>query len=126
MLKILRPNSENVCAEPSLFSLVEIRMPYLRQRRRIPANGRVAVKMTPAQRDLFIGPPEIPASLTFALKRAPVRDGKLSVRVTSSELDALIVTAARISSPDKLLQRRLDTLLGYLESLEDRFELPDE
>lgn len=119
-------DSVNVSAELSPHSLVEPIMPYLRQRRRIPANGRVAVKLTPAQRDLFIGPREVPASLAVALKRAPVREGKLSVRVSSAELDALIATAARISSPDKLVQRHLDVLLGYLESLEDRFELPDE
>jgi hypothetical protein len=100
-------------------------MPFSRQRSRIAANGRVSIRLNTFQRDLFLDNRDVPASLAYTLKNAPVRDGKLSVRVNSRELDALILAAARISSPDKRLTRELDTLLRYLERLEDRFAEPE-
>jgi hypothetical protein len=67
----------------------------------------------------------VPATLAFALKRAPVRDGKLSVRVSRIELDALIAAAAKITPESKARVRELNALLGYLEEIEDRFEEPE-
>lgn len=100
-------------------------MPFTRQRSRIAANGRAPLRLSTAQRDLFLDNRAVPRSLAYALKRAPVRDGKLGVRVTSRELDSLILVAARTSSPDKRVQRELDSLLGYLEKVEYRFESKD-
>jgi hypothetical protein len=97
-------------------------MPYSRRRPRISATGRVSVRLSTRQRDLFLGSRDVPASLVFALKHAPVRDGKLSLRITRSELDHLIATVAKIAPRDKAHERDLNTFLDYLDGLEDRFE----
>jgi hypothetical protein len=97
-------------------------MPYLRQRPRVPAGGRVTVRMSPSQRDLFTGTRETPNDLAFALRKAPVRGGELSIRVGRGDLDALIAIAARATPPDKREARRLETFIRYLEKFEDRFE----
>jgi hypothetical protein len=101
-------------------------MPFSRQRRRIAANGRVALRLNTFQRDLFLNNRAVALDLAHALKRAPVRSGKLGVRVSNWELDTLILAAARISSPDRRVQRELDMLVRYLERMEDRFEPRDE
>lgn len=97
-------------------------MSYLRQRPRIPPTGRITVRLTTAQRDLFIQSADTPAPLGHALHRAPVREGKLSIRVTRESLEALIRVAATASTRgDRRSERALAALLKYLESLEDRF-----
>lgn len=100
-------------------------MPYSRERPRIPANGRVAVRLTIAQRDLFIHNLDTPRGLSHTLHRAPVRAGKLSVRVTRESLEALIGVAAKTTARDRESEHRLATLVRYLEGLEGRFEPPD-
>jgi uncharacterized protein (DUF1778 family) len=101
-------------------------MPYSRQRPRVPSNGRIAVRLTTAQRDLFIKAVETPKDLAHALHRAPVREGKLSIRVTRESLDALVAAAANSRPPDREAERVLVALLRYLESLEDRFAEPED
>jgi uncharacterized protein (DUF1778 family) len=97
-------------------------MLFSRRRPRIAATGRVSVRLTTSQRDLFLGGRAVPPALAFALKHAPVRDGKLSLRVTRDELDRLIAAAAQVTPANKADARVLDIFLSYLESLEDRFE----
>jgi hypothetical protein len=99
-------------------------MPYSRQRPRIAPTGRVAVRLSTRQRDLFIGRRDVPAALAFALKNAVVREGKLSLRVTRNELDRLIAAAASVTPQSKSATRELNAFLGYLEDIEDRFEDP--
>jgi hypothetical protein len=82
----------------------------------------VTVRLVTWQRDLFLDDAVVSRSLIAALKRAPVRDGKLGVRVSRSELDVLIDVAARQKPETKARERELDALLGYLEGIEDRFE----
>ncbi len=96
-------------------------MPYSRQRPRIPPTGRVTIRLTPAQRDVLTAQANLPQRLGHALHRAPVRRGELSLRVTRSELDAIIVAAAGAAVPDRAAERALATFLRYLESMEDRF-----
>jgi hypothetical protein len=100
-------------------------MPHPRQRPRIAANGRTTIRLSTWQRDLFLGNRDVPAALAFALKHAPVRDGKLGARVSRQELDALILAAAKVTPPNKARERELNALLGYLEDIEDRFEDPE-
>jgi hypothetical protein len=97
-------------------------MPHSRRLPAVPATGRVAVRLDTAQRDLFIHAKGTPANLGHLLHRAPVRNGKLTVRLSRAELNALIGAAADVTAPDKKTERALDTLLRYLEGLEDRFE----
>lgn len=97
-------------------------MPHSRQLPRIAAQGRVTLRLVTWQRDLFLADPAFSRSLAAALKRAPVRDGKLGVRVNRAELDALIQAAARHTPENKLRERELSALLNYLEGVEDRFE----
>ena len=101
-------------------------MPYLRQQRRIPANGKVAIRMTPAQRDLFTTSRDTPIDLGFSLRKAPVREGELSIRVNRHQLDALIGIAARSRAPDKHAEKKLETFIRYLEKNEDRFADEDD
>lgn len=101
-------------------------MPYSRQRPRLAPTGRVAVRLTPPQRDQFIHSGDLPAGLGQALHRAVVREGKLSVRVTRDELDLLIRAGAKLRPADRRAEREMDTLLRYLEGLEDRFAEPPE
>lgn len=100
-------------------------MAYLRQRPRIPATGRVTVRLTPAQRDLFIGSAATPKNLSHALHRAAVREGKLAVRLDRELLDTLILAAAKLPAADRKSERSIETLLRYLESLADRFAEPE-
>jgi hypothetical protein len=51
-----------------------------------------------------------------------VRKGKLALRVSQPELDALIATAASVPAIDPASDRALTALLRYLEGIEDRFE----
>lgn len=102
------------------------RMPYSRQRPRIAPNGRVPVRLTTAQRDLFIQAGEIPRELGYALHRAPVKAGKLRASVTRAALETLISVAAKSGSRDREEERALAALVRYLEGLEDRFEGDDE
>jgi uncharacterized protein (DUF1778 family) len=96
-------------------------MPYSRQRPRIAPTGRVTIRLTPAQRDLFIHSAATPKNIGHLLHGAAVRDGKLSIRVNRESLEALIQVAAKIRFPDRGMERELSTLSRYLESLEDRF-----
>jgi hypothetical protein len=106
-------------------------MPYLRQRPRIPATGKIAVRLSTAQRDLLMGSAGLPREIVFTLKRAPVKKGKLEVRVRRASLDAMILAAAAAIPelppapvPRSILtmRRQLDTFVRYVEDLEDRFE----
>lgn len=101
-------------------------MPYSRQRPRIAANGRIAVRLTTRQRDLFTHDADIPRPLSFALRQAPVRAGKLSVRITREGLDALIAVAAKAPANNRDEEKDLAVLVRYLEGLEDRFSEPEE
>lgn len=96
-------------------------MSYLRQRPRIAPNGRVTVRLTPAQRDALIAAPGTPRSLSHALHRAHVTRGELSLRIAGAELDAFIAAAATAPAKDKKSERALAMLLRYPEGLEDRF-----
>jgi hypothetical protein len=96
-------------------------MPYSRRLPRIARTGRVAIWLNPAQRDLFIQSPDTPKDLGHALHHAPVRKGKLTLRVTRESLDALIAVAAGFRPQSRGEDRALTTLLRYLESVEDRF-----
>lgn len=100
-------------------------MPYPRQRPRVPANGRISLRLTPGQRDLFIASDVTPRKLSQLLHHAVVREGKLAVRVTREELDALIAAAARVTASDPETDRALTTLLRYLENAADQFEEPE-
>lgn len=101
-------------------------MPHTRRLPRIAPTGSISLRLTTAQRDLFIHSPALAPSLGHALHRAPVRDGKLTIRVKQPELDALIAIAARHHPADKREQRAHETLLRYLEKQEDRFAEPDD
>lgn len=96
-------------------------MPYQRRRPRIPASGRIALWLNPAQRDLFVHSPDTPRALSHVLHHAPVQKGKLTIRVTRESLDALIAAAAKFAPQSLAEDRSITTLLRYLESLEDRF-----
>lgn len=97
-------------------------MPYLRQRQKIPGNGRIAVKLTPAQRDQLIGNSTMPRGLGHLLHRAPAKQGKLHIRLTKSELDTLIDCAVVLPISNPASQRALDIFIDYLETQVDRFE----
>lgn len=101
-------------------------MPYSRQRPRIAPAGRITIRLTTGQRDFLLKSAELPKALGHTLHRAVVRRGELSMRVTRDELDALIVIAAAMRVPDRKSERELATFLRYLESMEDRFEDPDD
>ena len=75
---------------------------------------------------MFIHATKIPKDLAHALHRAPVRAGKLSIRATQASLAALIAAAAAHPSRNREEERALETLLRYLEGLEDRFAEPEE
>jgi hypothetical protein len=94
--------------------------------RRVAPTGKVTVRLDTSQRDLFVRSAETPRDLAHALRKAPVRDGKLSVRVRRSELAALIAVAARAPVEGKREEREVASLLRYLESWEERFEDPAE
>ena len=100
-------------------------MPYLRQRQKIPATGRVAIKLTPAQRDQLIESATLSRGLGKLLHRAAVKQGKLYVRLTGPELDALILSAVGIPTPNLATKRAIDIFLGYLEAQADRFDSAD-
>ena len=82
-------------------------------------------KLTPEQRDLFIHSPALPRNLGHALHRAAVRQGKLTLRLTREELDALIIVAAKTRVPDRREERALTTLMRYLDGLENWFAEPE-
>ncbi|MET0263354.1 MAG: hypothetical protein ABW223_10685 [Rariglobus sp.] len=84
------------------------------------------MRLTTAQRDLFIKAAEIPRDLGYALHRAPVKAGKLRVSVTRAALEALISVAAKTGAHDREDERALAALVRYLEGLEDRFEEEDD
>jgi hypothetical protein len=97
-------------------------MAYLRRRPKLAPTARVTIRLTPVQRDLFLGTAELPPTLAHALHRATVREGKLQVRITRAELEQLIAVAARVPASDAAADRALGALLRYLESMDDRFE----
>jgi hypothetical protein len=97
-------------------------MPYSRQRPRLAASSRVSIRLSIEQRDLFLRSGDTPKDLGHALHRAPVRDGKLTVRVSRAQLDRMIEIAARTSGRDRREQRSLDTFIRFLENMSDRFE----
>lgn len=106
--------------------MVEGAMNPTRLRPRVAATGRIAIRLNTVQRDLFTRSPKISRELVFALRNAPVRDGKLSVRVRLGELESLITAAASAPAPGRREERELATLVRYLEGLEDRFEISSE
>ena len=108
--------------EPPRIGRVWRTMPHQRRRPRIPANGRVTLWLNTAQRDVFVHSRETPQALGHALHRAPVKKGKLTLRVTRESLDALILAAANATPKNASEERAFNTLIRYLESLEDRFE----
>ena len=102
-------------------------MPYLRQRQRLAANERVGVRFNLEQRDRLLRSPHLPREIAHRLHRAPVKKGKLEIRLGRDSLDAVILAAANLpedASPTaKLSARRADAIfLRYLENLADRFE----
>ncbi len=97
-------------------------MLYPRRRARVLPTGRVTIRLTTAQRDLFLKAPDLPRGLGHELHRAPVRAGKLSLRVDLAKLEAMISAAAATSTSDRQSARSLETLLRYLELAEERFE----
>lgn len=101
-------------------------MHYSRQRPRVAPTGRISIRLTTWQRDLLMAAATTPKDLGHVLHRAPVRGGKLSIRVTRETLEALIATVAKSPAPQERTERDMKALLGYLETLEDRFEQPDE
>jgi hypothetical protein len=106
-------------------------MPYLRQRQRIAANGRIGVRLNPGQRDQLLRSPLLSRQTGHLLHRAPVRKGKLEIRLDRASLDAMILAAASFpeeeSAHSKVAARRAHaTFLRYLEGLADRFEEPEE
>lgn len=100
-------------------------MSYLRQRPRIAPTGRVALRITPAQRDELLRSQRTPQSLAHMLHRAAVKGGWLSLRVGRDELDTLIMAAADVRAADRKEERVLTSLLDYLESIEERFVDPE-
>ncbi len=106
-------------------------MPYLRQRQRIATNGRVGVRFSVEQRDQLIRSPHTPREVAHRLHRAPVRGGKLEIRLDRAALDAVILAVAHEpendTRPAKTRDRRAQaTFLRYLENLSDRFEDEDD
>lgn len=97
-------------------------MPYLRQRAKVPATGRVTVKLVPLQRDQVLGTGRLPRGLGHSLHHAPVARGKLEVRVTREELDALIASAIQVPAAGREEERALDVFVRYLENRADQFE----
>lgn len=100
-------------------------MPYSRRRPRVAPTGRISLRLNTRQRDLLIHAADTPKDVGHALHHAPVRDGKLALRVTRHALDALIAVVARTDFPDRRSERELDAFLHYLESRADRFAEPD-
>jgi hypothetical protein len=98
-------------------------MPYSRQRPRVAPTGRIGVRLTTAQRDLFVQAKETPQDVAHALRRAPVKAGKLSLRLKREELESLIAAAVNTRARDNDDERALATLVRYLEGLEKRFEV---
>lgn len=101
-------------------------MPYLRQRPKIPATGRVTIRLNTAQRDLLMQAPSTPRELGHRLHRAPVHKGKLELRVDRNELAALIASAVKAPAADRQTEKSLDVFVRYLEEIEERFEREDE
>lgn len=93
---------------------------------RVAPTGRLGVRLNTLQRDLFVRSAETPRDLVYALRNAPVRDGKLSVRVRRAELDALISAAAAAPAATRREERELAALVRYLEGMADRFLEPPE
>jgi hypothetical protein len=106
-------------------------MPYLRRLPRIPAHGKTSIWLTPSQRDLLLRTAGLSRDLGHLLHRAPVRKGKLEVRVGREALDTMILAGAAAipalppgPAPRALVETRrvLDTFVRYLEEQADRFE----
>ena len=97
-------------------------MPFSRRQPRIASGGRVTLRLTVVQRDRLLASPALPKNLGHLLHRAPVREGRLGVRVTRAELAALIAAAAEVKARDDREERALGALLRYLETQEERFE----
>lgn len=97
-----------------------------RLRPRVPATGRVTLRLSPAQRDRFLRAPGVPRALAHALRNAPVREGWLAARVARAELDALAVAVADAMGADRRAARELASLARYLETMERRFLEPSD
>jgi hypothetical protein len=96
-------------------------MPFSRRLPRLGRTDRIAARLTTAQRDIILASLQIPSALGHALHRATVRAGKLHVRVDRDELEIMIRSVAAAPVTDRAADRSVQALLGYLESLEDRF-----
>ena len=94
-----------VIAEPTFPGAVERGMNPERLLRRVAPTGNAPLRLDTSQRDMFVRSPDLPRGLRHALHKAPVRDGKLSVRVTRAELEALIVAAANAPAEGKREER---------------------
>jgi hypothetical protein len=68
----------------------------------------------------------ISLNLVHALRRAPVREGKLNVRVDRAELEAMILVVAKLPQGGRQVEPKVAALLRYLEETEDRFEDPED
>jgi hypothetical protein len=101
-------------------------MPHPRRLPRIATTGRIAVRVTTLQRDIFLADPALSRDLAHGLRRAAVNQGKLRLSVGREALDQLIAAAAKTATPDRAVEREISALLDYLESLADRFIVPDE
>src|SRR4051794_16411720 len=95
-----------------LFVASLFAMPYLRRRQKIPAPGRVPIKLTTAQRDQLIATATLPRGLSHLLHRATTKQGKLHVRLTRAELDALILPAISVLPPNPAAKRAADVFLS--------------
>ena len=96
-------------------------MSHVRRLPKIAPTGRVAVRLSPAQRDQVLNSRTLPRKLGHLLHRAPVREGKLEIRVSQPELEALITSAAGVVVSEPAALRALDVFLDYLETQADRF-----
>lgn len=96
-------------------------MAHPRRLPRFTTGSRVPIRLSTAQRDLFLGSAALPQGLGHALHRAPVREGKLNVHASQVEIDTLIAIAAKARPSDRSEERSLDALLRYLEGISDRF-----
>ena len=97
-----------------------------RLRQRFAPTGRASIRLNTRQRDLFARSAKTPQNVAHALRNAPVRDGKLSLRVTRPELETLILVAAGAGAANREEERELASLVRYLEGIEDRFETEED
>ena len=99
-------------------------MLFLRRKPKLAPTARVTIRLTTDQRDQLLHSPALPRALGHLLHRAPVKKGKLEIRVNRSELDTLIETGAKQPVARRADEKALDVFLLYLENQADRFDEP--